>query len=143
MTDPVKGSCLCGAVTFAAPLKNEHVDACHCGMCRQWSGGPFMNVMTASAPVFDDESQLGVYASSDWAERLFCRACGSSLMWRMKSNPDQVAIAASTVRLTNAAEFRLQVFVDEKPAYYDFANETRKMTGPELIAAFQSGESIS
>jgi len=143
MSEPVNGSCLCGAVTFTVTLKNEHVDACHCDMCRKWGGGPFMNVMAASAPVFESDAQLGIYDSSDWAERLFCKNCGSSLMWRMKSNPDQVAIAASSVPLSDAADFRLQVFIDEKPAYYAFANDTRKMTGPELIAAFQSGESLS
>lgn len=143
MSDPVKGGCLCGAVKFSVVLKNEHVDACHCGMCRKWGGGLFMNVMAATAPEFEDDAQLGIYNSSDWAERLFCKNCGSSLMWRMKDNPDQVAIAAAAVPLSDDADFRLQVFIDEKPAYYDFANDTRKMTGPELIAAFQSGESIS
>jgi hypothetical protein len=143
MSEPVKGSCLCGAVKFSAPLKNEHVDACHCSQCRQWGGGPFMNVMAAQAPVFEDDSQLGIYESSDWAERLFCKNCGSSLMWRMKSNPDMVAIAAFAVPLSDQADFRLQVFTDSKPGFYAFANDTREMTGAELMAAFESGESVS
>jgi hypothetical protein len=31
--------------------------------------------------------------------------------------------------------FDHQIFIDEKPAHYDFANDTTKMTGVELIAA--------
>ena len=32
--------------------------------------------------------------------------------------------------------FDLQVFIDEKPEYYSFANETKNMTGAELFAQF-------
>jgi hypothetical protein len=30
----------------------------------------------------------------------------------------------------------LQVFIDSKPQFYDFANETKMMTGAEVVAAF-------
>ena len=29
-----------------------------------------------------------------------------------------------------------QIFIDEKPPYYDFANATKTMTGAEVAAAF-------
>ena len=32
--------------------------------------------------------------------------------------------------------FTSQIFIDEKPAYYDFANKTHNMTGAEVFAAF-------
>ena len=32
--------------------------------------------------------------------------------------------------------FDHQVFIDEKPDYYSFANETKDMTGQELFAMF-------
>ena len=32
--------------------------------------------------------------------------------------------------------FDLQVFIDEKPEYYCFSNETRSMTGKEAFAEF-------
>jgi len=34
--------------------------------------------------------------------------------------------------------FDHQVFIDEKPDYYDFANETHNMTGAEVFARFNS-----
>jgi hypothetical protein len=34
--------------------------------------------------------------------------------------------------------FDLQVFIEEKPDYYTFANETKNMTGSELFALFTS-----
>ena len=36
--------------------------------------------------------------------------------------------------------FDLEVFVEEKPDYYCFADETIKLTGQELFAQFSSTE---
>ncbi|VAW85809.1 hypothetical protein MNBD_GAMMA17-2160 [hydrothermal vent metagenome] len=33
-------------------------------------------------------------------------------------------------------ELDIQVFIDEKPGYYCFSNETRKLTGEEAFAEF-------
>jgi hypothetical protein len=33
-------------------------------------------------------------------------------------------------------KFTSQIFIDDKPAYYDFANKTHNMTGAEVFAAF-------
>ena len=34
--------------------------------------------------------------------------------------------------------FDHQVFIDEKPAYYTFGNDTKEMTGAEVLALFSS-----
>ena len=94
MSQPVQGRCLCGACTFSVTLRDENVDACHCGQCRTWAAGPFMDVMALSAPVFDDQDAVGVYRSSEWGERLFCKTCGSALAWRFADDHDKIAISA-------------------------------------------------
>ena len=38
------GSCVCGAVRFTITTPIKETGACHCGMCRKWSGGVFMSV---------------------------------------------------------------------------------------------------
>jgi hypothetical protein len=53
-------------------------------------------------------------------------------------------IAVQTFSITAAGLFddqsmlrmSLQVFTDRKPEFYDFANETKMMTGAEVIAMF-------
>ena len=83
----------------------------------------------------EDMTQLGVYRSSDWAERAFCRRCGTPLYYRLvEQNQYYVSAEAFDDRARYA--FTHQVFVDEKPAYYDFANKTHDMTGAEVFAAF-------
>ena len=36
--------------------------------------------------------------------------------------------------------FTRQIYIDEKPDYYDFANETVKQTGTEAMAAHTAAE---
>ena len=38
MSDPVKGSCLCGGVRFAITGKAGPIGQCHCSKCRKVSG---------------------------------------------------------------------------------------------------------
>ena len=46
MTEPVRqaGQCLCGAVRFDAVIARAEMGACHCAMCRRWTGGVFLSV---------------------------------------------------------------------------------------------------
>jgi hypothetical protein len=134
----VSGGCLCGAVRFTATPKNRHVDACHCGMCRRWSAGPMFAVDCSGTLKIEDETQLGVYRSSEWAERCFCKQCGTSLFYRLVGK-DFVAVSAETLDDQSGYVLTTQIFVDEKPPHYDFANKTKMMTGADVFAAF-SGE---
>lgn len=130
-----KGHCLCGAVRFSAEVPEKEIGCCHCGMCRRWGGGPALSVMTDGPPRFDDEAALGVYRSSEWGERVFCKTCGSSILWRSIDGKFQSMPAALFDGLEDFA-FTMEIFVDEKPAYYAFAGERNRMTGAEVMAAF-------
>jgi hypothetical protein len=131
----MSGGCLCGAVRFTAAPANREVGACHCSMCRRWSAGPLLVLHCEDTLKVEDTSSLGVYRSSDWAERAFCKQCGTPLYYRLvASNLHFVSAEAFDDR--DGYALTSQVFVDEKPAYYDFANKTATMTGAEVFAAF-------
>lgn len=127
------GGCLCGVVRFQAVLGSAEAGACHCGMCRKWSGGVFLAIECESVS-FADEAALGVYRSSSYGERLFCRSCGSSLLWRLQAGSHE-ALALQALDDITGITMTSEIFFDEKPPLYAFANETRKMTGAEFIAA--------
>ncbi|GJD19128.1 Glutathione-dependent formaldehyde-activating, GFA [Rivularia sp. IAM M-261] len=131
----VKGSCLCGAVNVEAKNMSNHVGACHCNMCRKWGGGAFLAVECGSDVSFEGEENIGVYESSEWAERGFCQRCGSHLFYKLKQN-NQYFMPAGIFDGSEGLVFDHQVFIDEKPDYYSFANETKNMTGAELFAQF-------
>lgn len=125
------GTCLCGAVRVTAPLSTS-VGACHCGMCRKWGGGPLMAVECGTEVTV--EGEIAVYDSSAWAERAFCPRCGTHLFYRLKQSGKHFA-ALGLFGEDPRMVFDHQVFIDEKPALYSFANETKDLTGPELFAS--------
>ena len=136
------GSCLCGAVSMNTTSIDRHIAACHCSMCRKWGGGALLAVDCGSDVSFQGEENIGIYQSSEWAERGFCKQCGSHLFYRLKQN-HQYYIPAGIFDNDEGLVFEHQVFIDEKPAYYSFANETKNMTGAELFAQFTSPSSQS
>jgi hypothetical protein len=137
MSDTIeaKGHCLCGAVRFTAKSLKPNVGACHCSTCRRWGGGPLMVVDCGSEVAFEDEKSITVYDSSQWAERGFCNRCGSHLFYRLKT-PVEHMIPVGLFEADERFVFDHQVFIDEKPSFYCFANETQDMTGPEVFAKY-------
>ncbi len=126
------GTCLCGAVRIELTDAKPHVEVCHCAMCRQWGGGPFMCIGGASFAL-SGEAHVAIYPSSDWAERAFCKTCGSNLYFRFLPT-DNYNFCAGLFELGDAFAIHKQIFVDEKPEFYDFAQKTPMQTGAEVIA---------
>ena len=124
------GGCLCGAVRFETEASGE-VGVCHCGQCRRWASGPWLSVQCENVR-FEGEENLARYASSDWAERGFCKRCGSNLFYRILKDPFCM-LAAGTFDDQSRFHLTHQVFIDEKPAYYDFAQETRTSVGDDFF----------
>ena len=86
---------------------------------------------------FSGEEYIGIYQSSQWAERGFCNKCGSHLFYRLKEK-NHYYIPVGIFDNNEDFVFDLQVFIEEKPEYYSFANKTKNMTGEELFAMFAS-----
>jgi len=129
------GSCLCGAVTVAVVAQKQNVAACHCSICRTWGGGPLLALESVSDIEVEGEENVSVYASSDWAERGFCRRCGTHLFYRLKTG-DHYAVPVGLVDNGEAWTFDTQIFIDQKPTYYHFANATHDLTGQEVFDAY-------
>ncbi|MEL7187256.1 MAG: GFA family protein [Pseudomonadota bacterium] len=122
---------------ISASSEKNSVGACHCRTCRRWSGGPFMEVNCGQAVSFEGEEHVAIYPSSDWAERGFCRNCGTHLFYRLKE-AGQHFVPIGLFDDAPELVFETQVFIDEKPSFYSFSNETHNMTGAELFAMFGS-----
>lgn len=133
-TNRMQGQCLCGAVTISAET-NTHVDACHCGMCRRWGGGPLLAVSCGSNVQIEGKENVSIYDSSEWAERGFCRHCGTHLFYRFKS-ADAYAVPAGLFQDQEQLALAEQIYIDSKPAYYAFANVTPLLTEAEVLRRF-------
>jgi len=128
-------SCLCGAIGMSIKNISPSVGVCHCHMCRKWGGGPLFAVDCGSDVSFTGEAKASVYDSSAWAERGFCKDCGSHLFYHLKES-NQYMIPAGLFNDVIQFEFDHQVFIDEKPGYYCFSNKTEELTGEEVFARY-------
>lgn len=126
------GSCLCGQVKFTVTEMKPQLGACHCGMCRKWGGGPNMAVDCGTSVTFESEENIVRYQSSEWAERGFCKQCGTHLFYCLKQ-AGQYIVPVGLFDNQNHIEFDHQIFIDRKPAYYEFANQTHNMTEQEVM----------
>ena len=134
----MKGSCLCGAVEVSA-LDHHDIGLCHCSMCRRWSGGPMFAVHCGPGVTFTGKQQPARYQSSEWAERGFCPVCATHLFYHLLPT-DEYMLPAGI--FGDAVDFRLasQIFIDEKPDYYDLSNKTPMLTGEQVFAQFTEGQ---
>jgi hypothetical protein len=129
-----QGRCLCGAVRFTADDVETDYHACHCGMCRRWSGGaPFF--ATGVGRVEFTGEQPTRYTSSEWAERGFCRTCGTTLFYYLK--PAQT-YAMSVGLFDDQAAFRLvrEICIDRKPGGYALVGDHPRWTEAEAFASY-------
>lgn len=131
----LSGACLCGAVSITIAPKERHFDACHCTMCRRWGGSPAMTINATHAMNILNEDAIGVYQSSDWAERGFCKTCGTHLFWRLRDQ-SFCTVPAGLFGGLEDFDFTLEIYVDEKPSNYSFAGNRKMMTRSEVEALF-------
>ncbi len=118
LAEPVTGHCLCGAVTITVTAMQAEVDVCHCAMCQRWGGAFFAGVKGEGVTVAGEEA-ITAYRSSEWAERAFCGTCGSNLWYGF---------------LPPGFGIERQIFVDEKPDWYDIAQDSPMMTAEQTVA---------
>ena len=133
-----RGRCLCGAVSYTATVPKLELAACHCGMCRRWTAGPFLAVGAADV-AWEGEEKIGLFQSSEWAERGFCSACGSSLFYRVTApGPHQgaVQLAFGTLDEQSGFDLHLEWFIDKKPDSSGLEGERKTLTEAEVFAMF-------
>ncbi len=103
-------------------------------MCRRWSSGPYFEVSCESA-TFEGEENITRFRSSDWAERAFCKRCGSNLFYHIIDS-NEFQMSAGFLDDQSDLRLALQVFIDEKPPFYTLADKTETMTAAEVYAAY-------
>lgn len=132
LAEPVTGRCLCGAVRITVEAMHPEVDICHCAMCQRWGGAFYAGVKGESVAVAG-EAAVTVYRSSPWAERAFCGTCGSNLWYRFLPTGSR-SFLAGLFDLPRGFAIERQIFVDEKPDWFDIAQESPLLTGEQIIA---------
>jgi hypothetical protein len=114
----MRGSCLCGAVTYQVSGPMRSVVACHCTQCRKTSGHYVAATQVRKESLqIEGEVNLSWYQSSATAKRAFCKTCGSQLFWTELSS-DDISIMAGTLDGATGLKMDRQIFGDTKGDYY-------------------------
>ena len=94
----LSGGCLCGAVRYEAQGEPFGSGVCHCRTCRKANGAPMVAWFSVKAAAFTLVSgALTRFASSDHAERGFCKICGSQIVFDDHRYPDEIDIATASL----------------------------------------------
>lgn len=126
----IEGHCLCGAVRVRVERLAGTMSACHCSMCRRWSGGIQMGIDAEGVTV---EGPVRTYASSPFAERAWCDTCGSAL-W-LRDVPDGAhELVPGLFENAGGARLDREVYADRAPEGYALAGDHQKVTAAEYEA---------
>lgn len=126
MTDIHNGSCLCGAVRFAARGELRELIFCHCSQCRKQTGLYYAatNVQDLNLEVAGAEN-VTWYRASDSAGRGFCRHCGSALFWK-EDELDYTSILAGTFEKPTALKGGYHIFCEDQGDFYEINDDLPK-----------------
>lgn len=135
------GSCLCGKVSFDAVLPMLSAHVCHCRMCRKSGSGPSISVDCEELKIKGEE-HVTWYRSSEEAERGFCKACGSSLFFRLVDG-HYMNVSAAALDREDDVSLKMHIYVDCKPPYYDIADRGPRLTEKEFLAKVEEKNHVA
>ena len=109
-SNQITGGCQCGAVRYAIHGELGRPSICHCRMCQKAFGAFYAPLVSAPHSAFElTRGALGIFRSSDQAERGFCRDCGTPLTFRyVEGDSIDVSIGSldDPVRVKPVIQFR-------------------------------------
>lgn len=129
----IRGSCLCGAVTFEVTPPTKWCAHCHCTMCRRAHGAgvvTWFGVHTSSFQLVAGSDVLKWHQSSPAARRGFCDRCGSSMFFEGERWPGEVHIARATVVGPIDREPTAHVYFDVRVDWLELHDDLKKLGGP-------------
>lgn len=112
----MRGSCLCGAVTFEVRSEPAGLSACHCSQCRKQSGHVWASAHVPDADLVVS-GEVRWYASSDHARRGFCPVCGSVLFWKSERD-GHISFALGAIDGPTGVKLKRHIFTADKGDYY-------------------------
>lgn len=133
------GGCLCGAVRFDARNVPATFGICHCQMCRRWTGSALVEVSVNTDDLtWHGVAHIATRATSDWAERAWCRDCGTGLYFRQTEPGKWFGSTDLPLGLFDDPDgFVLthEIYIDAKPDSFAYVSAGHKqLTRADVLA---------
>lgn len=117
----LKGSCLCGAVTFTAKGARKSGAICHCRQCRKQSGHVWASTVAPEQGV-EISGEVRWFAASPSARRGFCPTCGAFLFWKAHDE-DTMSFSLGSLEAPTGISIGKHIFVSGKGDYYEITDD--------------------
>lgn len=121
-----KGSCLCGKVRFQITGEIRNIVYCHCSECRKAQGSAFAANGIVAADKFEfetGESEMTAYQSTADQAKYFCRHCGSPIISKRMSVPDEVRVRLGTIVSDISERPQAHIFVTSKANWEEITGD--------------------
>ncbi len=120
------GGCLCGAVRFELDGAIRNIVYCHCSQCRKAQGSAFATngiVEAGDFRIVSGADSLTGYESSPGQKKYFCRICGSPILSKTESRPEQVRVRLGTIESDITERPMAHIFVTSKADWEEIAGD--------------------
>ena len=124
----IKGSCICGKVTYSILDEPFFTQACHCKDCKKSTGSSFViatMVFEGDLIIEGEVSSTELPTGSGAGQRAyFCVNCGVYLYCKYKVGEAERRVAIRTKTLDDSDKFPPQahIFVKDKDSWIDLTN---------------------
>ena len=126
------GHCECNRVRYEVNGDIEDFSHCHCSQCRRLHGAAFASFAGVARKDFQylsGESDLRVYASSKYNDRVFCGNCGSTILVDTNREPEALYLSMSTVDGEPNLPKGYHAFVGSKAPWYEITDKLDQYEG--------------
>lgn len=117
----MRGTCLCGEVSYETSGAAHLMSHCHCSKCRKFSGSAFLTFARVDRVHFrwkHGEALVSTFESSHGCYRSFCRNCGSPLPV-LRADLSNVLIPAGTIDDDPGCRPSFHIFSASKADWYE------------------------
>lgn len=128
----IKGSCLCGNVTYESTAAPLMIAACHCPHCRKQSGSAFsVNIGVPADSVTISGDSLKTYsdkgASGEAVLRKFCGDCGSPILSDITAADGLFFLKVGTLDDSSWVVPGAEIWCDTKVSWGSLSDDLPKM----------------
>lgn len=120
----IKGSCLCGKVTYEISGEVGEIVHCHCETCRKAHGSAFSSVAAVNDADFDlyGCEQLNSFESSSGKVRHFCSNCGTQI-YAKRNGTDHLILRLGSLDDDPRTREANHIWVSQKAGWYDINSD--------------------
>lgn len=128
--EKIKGSCLCGDVTYQFVGPTKVFQYCHCTRCQKITGSAHASNIIIDPAQFEwltGEEQVGRYEEpgAKYFASSFCKKCGSTLPWKTQSGTAHI-VPAGTLDDDPKIKPIHNIYYSDKACWYEDINSLVK-----------------